>query len=214
MYHILMRYKIDLHIHTKHSGDTDAEPEESVLHAIQAGLHGICLTEHYSYEASEHADKLREKYKDKMMIIRGVDFSSSDGHCLVFGVNTDKLSIKNASMEEVVSVVNEQGGVVIPTHPYRGNNSAGDVIENIKGLTAVEGYNGYSHYSQNIKAVEKAKDLMLPYTGGSDAHSARGVGACYTEFSDPVTNGNFIDLLKRGNYKGVDTRKVSKAWPF
>ncbi len=201
-------------MHTKYSGDTDAEPEAAVLHAIQVGLQGICFTEHYSYEASEHADGLRKKYTDKIMIIRGVEFSSADGHCLIFGVNTDRLSIKNATMKEVVDVVSEQGGVVIPTHPYRGNNSAGDLIENIKGITAVEGYNGYSHDSQNIKAVEKAKVLMLPYTGGSDAHSATDVGACYTEFSDPVTNDNFIDLLKKGNYIGIDTRKVSKAWPF
>ena len=207
-----MTCNIDLHVHTRYSGDTDADPESAVLHAIKSNLFGIAFTEHYSYEASAHAESLREKYKDKILIFRGVEFSSADGHCLVFGVNTDILSIKNAPVAKVIHVVSEHGGVVIPTHPYRGSNSMGDVIDQVKGLTAIEGYNGYSHYIQNKKAVEKAEALSLPYTGGSDAHAPHEVGACFTEFYDQVTYNNFLALLKSGNYRGVDTRKVSRVW--
>ena len=209
-----MNFKIDLHVHSKFSGDTDSEPEETVLHAIKANLYGLAFTEHYSYEVSEFAEKLREKHADNIKIFRGVEFSSADGHCLVFGVNTDRLSIRNASMEEVVHVVNEKGGVVIPTHPFRGNNSIGERIRDLKGLCAVEGYNGYSHHSQNKKALKIAEKLNLPYTGGSDAHAPREVGSCYTEFTGEVTHDNLIELLKAGDYTGVDIRKISRAWPF
>ena len=209
-----MIFKIDIHIHTKFSGDNYTEPEETVLQAIEINLQGIAFTEHYSYEASEHAERLREKYKDRIMIFRGVEFSAAEGHCLVFGVNTDKLSIKNAPVEEVIKAVNGSGGIVIPSHPFRGGNSLGDKIELIRGFSAIEGYNGYSHHSQNTKAVEAAKRLQIPYTGGSDAHEAKEVGACFTEFHDEVTYDNFLDLLKTGNYQGVDTRKVSRAWIF
>lgn len=209
-----MKFRIDLHVHSKFSGDTNAEPEEIIINAIKSDLKGIAFTEHYSYEASEPVGKLREKYSDRILIFRGVEFSSYEGHCLVFGVNTDRLSIKNASIEDVVQLVNEKGGVVIPTHPFRGGNSMGERIEKLKGLCAIEGYNGYSHYSQNIKAVRAAEKLNLPCTGGSDAHQPRDVGACYTEFYSEVTYDNFIEMLKSGNYKGVDTRKVSRVWPF
>jgi len=184
------------------------------MHAISKGLHGLAFTEHYSYDASDFADGLREKYKGKIMIFRGVEFSSADGHCLVFGVNTDRLFIKNASMEEVIRVVNEKGGVVIPSHPFRGSNSVGEKIMQLKGICALEGHNGYSHYSQNAKAVKAAEELGLPFTGGSDAHEAKETGACYTAFSSEVTYGNFIEQLKAGLYKGVDTRKISRVWPF
>lgn len=207
-----MNYRIDLHVHTRFSGDTDADPEAAVRHAIKAGLYGIAFTEHYSFEASAHADALREKYGDQIMIFRGVEFSAAEGHCLVFGVNTDRLALKNAPIEKVVRVVSEYSGVVIPTHPYRGSNSIGEKIDHIEGLTAIEGYNGYSHYIQNKKAVEKAEELQLPFTGGSDAHVPHEVGACFTEFCDRVTYDNFITLLKAGSYKGVDTRKVSRVW--
>lgn len=209
-----MIFNLDLHIHTKFSGDNYTEPEETVLHAIEINLQGIVFTEHFSYEASEYAEKLREEYNDRIMIFRGVEFSAAEGHCLIYGVNTDKLSIKNAAVEEVIKVVSGYGGVVIPSHPFRGGNSLGDKIEQIQGITAIEGYNGYSHHSQNTKAVEAAKRLKLPYTGGSDAHEAKEVGACFTEFYDEVTYNNFPDLLKAGNYQGVDTRKVSRAWIF
>ncbi|UCH80333.1 MAG: PHP domain-containing protein [Nitrospiraceae bacterium] len=209
-----MKFKIDLHVHSKFSGDNDAEPEEAVIHAIQSKLDGIAFTEHYSYEISKYAEKLREQYKERIRVFRGVEFSSLEGHCLVFGVNTDSLSIKNASVEELVQKVNEKGGVVIPSHPFRGNNSMGERIMQVNGFCALEGYNGYSHHSQNKKAVRAADELRLPYTGGSDAHAPREVGSCYTEFDSEVTHDNFIDMLKAGNYLGVDIRKISRIWPF
>ena len=209
-----MKFKIDLHVHSKFSGDTDSEPEESVIHAIRSRLQGIAFTEHYSYEASVFAEELREKYRGKIMIFRGVEFSSADGHCLVFGVNTDRLSIRNAPIEEVVRVVNENGGVVVPSHPFRGSNSIGEKIRHLKGICALEGHNGYSHYSQNRMAVTTAGELKLPYTGGSDAHAPQETGSCYTEFRSEVTYDNFIELLKAGDYEGVDTRKISRIWPF
>jgi len=71
-----MQFKIDLHVHSKYSGDTDSEPEESVVRAVELGLNGIAFTEHYSYGASEPVEALKEKYRDAIAIFRGVEFSS------------------------------------------------------------------------------------------------------------------------------------------
>ena len=86
--------KIDLHIHSENSGDNFTDPEEVVMRAIERGLDGIAFTEHYYYEASEGVEALQEKYRNSIMIFRGVEFSAAEGHCLVFGVNTDRLSLK------------------------------------------------------------------------------------------------------------------------
>jgi len=208
-----MKSRIDLHVHSKHSGDTDAEPEEEIIRAISLGLQGIVFTEHYSYAASEHVEGLKEKYHDSILVLRGVEFSASEGHCLVFGVDTDKLSVKYAEVKDLVRIVSLHGGVVVPSHPYRGGNSVGDRIYDLVGISAIEGYNGCNMHSFNVRAIEAARALNLPFTGGSDAHAANEVGSCFTEFDDKVTSDNFVELLKRGNYKGVDTRKVSK-WIF
>jgi predicted metal-dependent phosphoesterase TrpH len=205
-----MKFKIDLHVHTKYSGDNDSDPEEAILRAIELGLHGIAFTEHYYYEASGPVEILKEKYKNSILIFRGVEFSTAEGHCLVFGVDTDSLSIKYASVTEVTRVVHQKGGVVIPSHPYRSVNSLGDLVRNVPGLCALEGYNGCNMHAFNVKAIEAAELLKLPYTGGSDAHTPLEVGSCFTEFDDEVNAGNLIDVLKAGNYRGVDSRKISR----
>src|SRR5450759_4759318 len=206
-----MKFKIDLHVHTKYSGDNDSDPEEAILHAIKLGLHGIAFTEHYYYEASEPVEILKEKYKNSILILRGVEFSAEEGHCLIFGVNTDKLSMKYNSVDDVIRIVHQAGGVVIPSHPYRTVNSLGDLVMNVRGFCALEGYNGCNMHAYNKKAIGTAEALKLPYTGGSDAHTPRDVGSCFTEFEDAVTQENVIDMLKAGKYRGVDTRKISRS---
>ena len=209
-----MKSKIDLHIHSRESGDNDADPEEIVEEALARGLDGIAITEHYSYEASEHAERLREKYRGVIMVLRGVEFSAAEGHCLVFGVNTDRLSMKFAPIQDVVRQVTAAGGVVIPSHPYRGGNSLGELVLELPGISGIEGYNGANMHAMNKKAIRTAQKLELPFTGGSDAHSPAEVGSCYTEFDDPVTPENFLDLLRRGRYRGVDVRKISRQLAF
>lgn len=208
-----MKFRIDLHVHSKYSGDTDSEPEEAILKAISLNLQGIAFTEHYSYAASEYVEGLREKFQDSILLFRGVEFSTAEGHCLIFGADTDKLAIKYAPVREVVRLVSHHGGVVIPSHPYRGGNSLGDRIFDLNGISALEGYNGCNMHAFNVRAIEAARVLNLPFTGGSDAHAPREVGTCFTEFNMEVTYDNFIGVLKQGGYQGVDTRKVSR-WMF
>jgi predicted metal-dependent phosphoesterase TrpH len=212
---IKVRFNVDMHIHSRASGDSEADPEEMILQAIEIGLQGIVFTEHYSYEASEPVESLKEKYSKDILVLRGLEFSAAEGHCLVYGVNTDGVLDRYSPVREILRIVNELGGVVIPSHPYRGINSLGDTIKKINGLCAIEGHNGYNMQFLNRKAVETAALLRLPYTGGSDSHDSTGVGSCYTEFMDRVTKDNFIDLLKAGNYRGIDNRKVSSvSFPF
>ncbi len=52
--------KIDLYVHSRFSGDTNSDPEEMILRAIELNLNGVAFTEHYSYEASEPVENLKE----------------------------------------------------------------------------------------------------------------------------------------------------------
>ncbi len=207
-----MPFNIDLHVHTRYSGDNNADPEEAVVRAIENNLQGIAFTEHYCYGASEFVRRLRAAYGAHIVICRGVEFSTPEGHCLVFGVDTDALGLKGLPVDEVVRIVSGAGGVVIPSHPYRTGNSLGDSIRRVKGICAVEGHNGCNMKRFNMKAVEAAGELGLPFTGGSDAHEPKDVGSCYTEFDDPVTTENLAELLRVGRYRGIDTRKSSTGY--
>lgn len=206
-----MSFKIDLHVHSRFSGDNNSDPEENVLAAIRKKLDGIAFTEHYSYGASGHAERLKEKYKDVIRIFRGVEFSALEGHCLIFGVDTDRLLARQTPISKVIGIVNALGGVVIPSHPYRRGNSIDDMVLSLSGICAIEGYNGCNMHAYNLKAIEAAKHMGCPFTGGSDAHLPSETGSCYTEFHEEVTHENFINLLKSGGYTGRDTRKISKT---
>ncbi len=198
-----------MHVHSRYSGDNDSDPEESILRAIALKLDGIAFTEHYSYEASEPVERLNDKYGDRILVLRGVEFSSSEGHCLIFGVDTDKMPLRHLPANELVREVSRSGGVVIPSHPFRRGTGMGDSLKRLSGICAVEGYNGCNLHMFNLRAIEAAESLRLPFTGGSDAHAPDEVGSCYTEFYARVTHANLIELLKAGNYRGVDTRKIS-----
>ena len=100
-----MAFNIDLHVHTMMSGDNDSEPESMVLDAIAKGLHGIAFTEHSSYRASSYVDRLRHRYSGKLLILRGVEFSCLEGHCLVYGLDTDRLGLSGASAERLLEEV-------------------------------------------------------------------------------------------------------------
>ena len=206
-------YKVDLHTHTLHSGDSEADPRDMVESAIEKGLHGIAFTEHYYYGASEYAGGLKEEYAGRIMIFRGVEFSAAEGHCLVYGVDTDGLGLSGCTVEQLVREVSARGGVVIPSHPYRRGTGIGDLVRSAKGIAAIEGYNGFNMHAMNVSAVEAASHLGLPVTGGADAHAPAEVGYCHTEFEKPLAEDGLVDALRLGRYAGVDNRKISRLLP-
>ena len=205
-------FRIDLHVHSLLSGDNSADPEECIARAVERGLQGLAFTEHYSYEASEQLEPLIERHRERILIVRAVEFSVAEGHCLVFGVDTDRLGLQYAPAEELIREVNRAGGVVIPSHPYRAGSGLGDLVLALPGIAAIEGHNGCNLHRFNQRAIEAARQRQLPVTGGSDAHRPGEVGSCYTEFPERVTTGNLVALLRTGRYAAVDTRKISRGW--
>ena len=77
----------DLHMHSQYSGDSDAPQEDMILTAMDAGLSGICFTDHLdidypdnpllfqldlpNYVASVLA--LQQKYRDKFPVCLGIE---------------------------------------------------------------------------------------------------------------------------------------------
>jgi predicted metal-dependent phosphoesterase TrpH len=202
-------FALDLHVHSHLSGDNAADPEECIARAIEKGLQGIAFTEHYSYGISEPIEELRRRHRGSILVVRGVEFSAAEGHCLVFGVDTDRLCAPYAPVEELVRLVGERGGAVVPSHPYRGGSGLGDRVLTLPGIAALEGHNGCNAGGLNRRAIDAARRLGLPVTGGSDAHRPEDVGCCFTRFRRRVTGDNLVALLRAGDYEAVETRKVS-----
>ncbi len=77
----------DVHVHSRYSTDSETEPEDNIRRAIEIGLPAVCFTDHmdwdfplegitYDFNPTEYCEELgglREKYKDRIKVLIGVE---------------------------------------------------------------------------------------------------------------------------------------------
>jgi predicted metal-dependent phosphoesterase TrpH len=198
--------KIDLHCHTRYSGDNYLEPEELIEQAVRMNLDGVCFTEHSSLLDSWVIEKI--KVPDGFCVFRGAELSTSHGHLLIYGLKEDSwdawYSQNYLDLFRVLENVHRQGGICVPSHPFRGWDSFGENVFKIDGIDVIETHNGLDLEIMNQKAVHIARLRNLPSIGGSDCHQRAQVGRAFTEFKNPVhTIDELIEEIKKGNCKGM-----------
>jgi predicted metal-dependent phosphoesterase TrpH len=199
---------IDTHCHTKYSYDNWLEPLDLIRRAKALGLDGVCITEHYSYEASEPVERIGRD--EGLLILRGVEIATDKGHLLAYGVEDDGWNIWGRDsylpLEEVIARINELGGICAPAHPFRnvGLASLMEGLLELKDIAAVESHNGVNAESDNDLAIRASTHLGLPTLGGSDCHKTVAVGRCATEFFEPVGDmAGFIAAVRAGACRGA-----------
>ena len=199
---------IDCHCHTRHSHDNWLEPVDLVRRARQLGLDGVCVTEHYSYEASAPLEAVGRD--EGLLVLRGVEISTDRGHLLAYGVSDDGWNTWGRDnylpLHDVIARVNSLGGICVPAHPFReiGLCSLLEGLLEVQGIAAVETHNGGNGDSDNRLALDAAVQLGLPGLGGSDCHRSAAVGRCATEFLEPVSDmASFIAAIRAGRCSGA-----------
>lgn len=192
--------KVDLHLHdNKYSTDSHISIEEIVREAKRKGLDGIALTNHENPDVVKEIDQLVEKYD--FVIFPGVEYLTKDGDIVAFGIN--KLPDEQMSAQEFIEYVDRFGGTCTAAHPYRTNNRGlEDKLYTVKGLTAIEGYNGSTSDYHNGLAVKAGKELGIQVIGSSDAHVVEKVGVYATLLPYKVKNvKELIEALKTNRCK-------------
>jgi predicted metal-dependent phosphoesterase TrpH len=199
---------IDTHCHTKFSYDNWLEPLDLVRRAKALGLDGVCITEHYSYEASEPVEQIGND--EGFLVLRGVEVATDRGHLLAYGVEDDGWNVWGRDnylpLGEVIERVNSLGGVCVPAHPFReiGLSSLCEGLLELGGIAAVETHNGGNCDEDNELALRAASHRQLPSLGGSDCHKVVAVGRCATKFERPVaTMADFIAAIRAGECRGA-----------
>ena len=199
---------IDTHCHTKHSYDNWLEPLDLIRRAKALGLDGVCITEHYSYEASEPIEAIARD--EGFLLFRGVEIATDRGHLLAYGVQDDGWNLWNRDnylpLLPVIEHINSIGGICVPAHPFRevGLASLLEGLLDLQGIAAVESHNGSNRDSDNDLAISSAAQMQLPTLGGSDCHKVSAVGRCATEFLQPVSDmASFIAAVRNGNCRGA-----------
>lgn len=205
---------IDTHMHCiEGSDDSFIKISEIVKRAKIMGLSGICITDHDNNKVKEYATQYGEKHDFKIFV--GAEILTHEGDILVFGL--DDIPTEKLYAQELIDLVNSKGGVTIAAHPFRENNrGCGKHLKNLKGLTAIETFNGSTKFYNNLNAFESATELNLATTGASDCHTTDAIGKYCTNFLDNIeTEKDLIDAIKRkrvspavykdGKYIKIDT---------
>ena len=173
---------IDLHVHTKLSGDGRSTREKLAVAAASRGLDAIVLTDH-----GDCAVCSPERLGD-VWLLPGYECSTDAGHILgLFLDRVPDLARLRAKgpvpAAEAVAAMRECGGVTVLAHPFSGKKYRAeapvDCIETVNARAC------FKNPDANIQAEKLAISLGLPQTGGSDAHSASEVGNAYTVIEAP-----------------------------
>jgi predicted metal-dependent phosphoesterase TrpH len=188
-----LQLKIDLHVHSNYSYDSLITPEELVSYSRKRGLHGVAVTDH---DRIDGALKLAKTLS--MLIIPGMEITSSDGH--IIGLNLQEAIPPKLSADETVDKIHEAGGIAIACHPsafFKGSMAKKHVT---KKFDAVEVMNAsafpFNHFARRNGQI--ASRLGIAQVAGSDAHYGPEIGYAYTLIDAELDVDKIIKAIKNG----------------
>ncbi len=219
---------IDLHVHTtRGSGDSSLAPAELIEAAARAGLDGVCITEHsLLWDANELADAAGSS---GIKLYAGLEVETDAGHVLVIGGNGYAAGMHR--LGALAEHAAQQGAALVFAHPFRHHTASvpgqecllttghdapsqtpreAAAIPALAAVHALETVNGATGESDTAFAREVARELNLPATGGSDAHSPHGVGSAVTEVAgEPRDSAELAEAIRSGRVAASDRRPAA-----
>ena len=210
-----MKLKADLHVHSAASPDGRSTLGQLAREAKARGLQAIAICDHnLCTPLPESAD---------VLLIPGTEISTRAGHILGLflerPVDFGTLCAHGAfpSAEQAVEAIRRAGGLAVIAHPFESASADRKTIGALP-LDGVECANARAAMKQkdaNAEALALAEKRKLPGTGGSDAHGADELAACYTVLDAPsCTLPALREALASGRAEPVfvrDCRWVQKG---
>jgi len=182
--------RLDLHSHTRHSGDCFVPLEQAVAIAGQRGLTHLAITDHDSCGcARQQAGK-----HWPIELIFGEEVTLADGtHLIALGIADE---VKSKTLGEAMQEIRAAGGFVVVPHPFKKGSGVFACGEQVKALVsqfadAIEVCNSKLTDRENQQAFALARELGKPMTAGSDAHFGYDVGDAVLEIE--AGNGSTTD---------------------
>jgi len=197
--------RVDLHLHTKFSGDAQISPKQIVneLHA-HPFIKGAAITDHNTLQGYFQVRKLAEPLED-LVIIPGIEVATPDGELILLGV--EETPRHPLTVQEVIAFAHENAAVIVLPHPYREKGGLRSLAEKTQAH-AIEVFNPSSTPEENGMAEELAKARNLPGVAGSDAHELSQLWAAYTEVEAESSVDRILEAIRRGHVKPVASTKI------
>ncbi len=222
----------DLHVHTVRGGpDSNLSPLQLIQEAKRIGLNGACLTEHGGgWDKHTFREFSKQALDLGIVVIQALEVDTDMGHIAVFGLEGYVSGIHKA--EILRKVCDSTGAIAIAVHPYRRFFDKPPLNKSLlfphpipfdetmkhpifELVDVIEAVNGACSERENLAALETARTLGKPTTGGSDAHSTHGLGCGATVFEKQITSQDeFLVEVKAGRVYATNGLLNGHQVPF
>ncbi|MFA6375980.1 MAG: CehA/McbA family metallohydrolase [Candidatus Paceibacterota bacterium] len=208
--------KCDLHIHSKYSFDSLANPKKIVDLALRRGLQCIAIADHGNISGSLEAAAYARKNSLPILIIISEEVKSKSGDIL--GLNIKEPIPDHIPAQNAIDRIHAQGGIAVAAHPFGLWCGFTDNLEDYaKQIDGVEILNA-SVFAGNETAEIFAEKHNLAFTAGSDAHFTNHfIGKTWLElpldYSPDLTAAQVISAIKqkKGAASGRQASFLQKA---
>ena len=202
-------WRVDMHSHTRFSGDSLTEPEALVAGARRAGLDRIAITDHDTTEGALIAHRLAPE-----LVIVGEEIDTADGGELIAYYVREELP-SGLLLAEALRRLRAQGAVISVSHPFdRFRDSAmGETLTRqiVDQVDALEVFNARClSMVDNTRAAALAREHDKGLTAGSDGHTVRELGRGYVDLPPFEDNpASLLASLRQAQAGG----RLSGVWP-
>jgi predicted metal-dependent phosphoesterase TrpH len=195
---------VDLHTHTYPASDcSHISFREYIAWCVAHGVEAVALTNHG--DISDNLKLAPALAAEGVLLVHGIEISTLFGDFVVFSPDTDYLGTLADVQDAPRAGEVPDDAAVVWVHPAAGGGRSGSAYypgleRMVAGIVdAVEVYNGSWLGERYVTTAEQiAAQLGAARTGGSDAHQAGQLMACYTELPDPVrTTADVVTALKQ-----------------
>jgi len=187
-----LRIKVDLHIHSTYSEDSQLTIDEIVRFYFENGFKAIAITDHETFQGALNARKLVKNLGIDLTVILGMEIETDKGELIIL---TDHEIVEIPRIaEKLIKKLKESNGLTYAPHPFDPDRkSLGENLYDLREIDAIEVINANSSKKYNSLAYDAMKLLGKPGLANSDAHTIEGMGRAYTIIE--VRRNNVKDIL-------------------
>ena len=183
--------------------DCNTPLEKIISCCLKRGINCIAIADHGTVEG---ALKLREMAPFPVIVAEEI----LPPHGEIMGMFLNETIPSGISVEETISRIRAQGGLVNIPHPFetvRGSALNGNIMEKIvEHIDVMEVLNSRTPFSASSdKALAFARKYGIAQSAGSDAHTVYEIGNAYVEMPEFNGKEEFLKALGQGKIHGHRT---------
>jgi predicted metal-dependent phosphoesterase TrpH/glycosyltransferase involved in cell wall biosynthesis len=186
---------VDLHMHTNHSHDCATPVDKLLETAKERGLGAIAVTDHNEVSGALEA---RERANGIKVIVAEEVKTADQGE--VIGLFIEEKIPRGLTLQETITAIRDQGGLVYVPHPFDRMHSVPDyehLLDVVEQIDAIEVFNPRVAFSAfNEEAERFAAKYRIVAGAGSDSHVPQGLGSVKIAMRDFDGPEEFLESLR------------------